>query len=138
MDTWSDGAFSTEPPDALRVARARRWKTVTVMERFDLRAGSSAATHAAVPAAWTVAAPEAPAWDANVVVPRRPGSFDGLLALGALSGSALAVGAGYLLGWTGTSATIAALVGLDVGVLVGAGAGTVLARHHRRLDASAD
>lgn len=110
---------------------------MTVMERFDIPAGSSVATHDAVPRAWAVAEPAAPERDASLVA-RRTSSFDGLLALGALTGSAVAVGFGYLLGWNGTSATIAALVGLDVGVLVGAGAGTVLARHHRRLDAPAD
>lgn len=101
---------------------------MTVMERFDLPTGSAADAHDVVPAAWSPTGPDTP----DAVVSRGASSFDGLLALGALTGSAVAGGFAYLVGWTGTAASVAALVGLDVGVLVGAGTGSVLARRHGR------
>lgn len=103
---------------------------MTVMERFDLPTGSPADARDGVPAAWSPPRPDTrePALDA--VVSRGASSFDGLLALGALAGSAVAGGFALLVGWTGTAASVAALVGLDVGVLVGAGTGSLLARRH--------
>lgn len=112
---------------------------MTVMERFGLPTGSLPDAHDVVPAAWSP--PRRDARDAapDAAQSQRGSSFDGLLALGALTGSAVAGGFAYLVGWTGSAASVAALVGLDVGVLVGAGTGSVLARRHvRRSDALAD
>lgn len=72
------------------------------------------------------------AWDAAAIVPPAS-SHSGLVAIGALAGSAAAVGVGAVVGWTGSTTTFAAMIGLDIGVLVGAAAGVVLGRHHARL-----
>lgn len=130
---------------------------MTVMERFELPTERVADQHVSTATSWspsagmrattrpattrpaTTARP-APArtddaplagWDPDETVP-PPASYAGLVGVGAVGGCAVATGLGALVGWTGGPLTFAALVGLDVGVLAGAGIGSLLARRRRR------
>jgi hypothetical protein len=59
-------------------------------------------------------------------------AHDGLLLVGAIGGLAAGSGLGALVGWPGTTVAVAAIIGLDVGLLLGAGVGSLLAgRDHR-------
>lgn len=97
-------------------------------------AATTAARHAAAPDVTTGPADDdaLTVWDAAAIVPPAS-SHSGLVAIGALAGSAAAVGVAAVVGWTGPTTTFAALIGLDIGVLVGAAAGAVLGRRHARL-----
>lgn len=117
---------------------------MTVMERFEVsseRVGSVAdRTIPRLPVS-DVLSPPVPAtagtasatWDGAAVVTPSSTSFGGLLGIGAAAGSAAGVGVGALIGATGPVLTFAALIGLDIGVLLGAGAGALLARRQRRV-----
>jgi hypothetical protein len=117
---------------------------VTVMERFEVSAerAASAAERTiprlpvtdvlSPPATLDKAGTASSTWDGAAVVAPTTGSYAGLLGIGAAAGSAAGVGVGAMVGATGPLLTFAALIGLDVGVLLGAGAGAMLARRHRR------
>ncbi|WP_211262478.1 hypothetical protein [Nitriliruptor alkaliphilus] len=113
------------------------------MERFEVsseRAGSIAdraipqrpVTGVLSPAVAPAASTASSSWDGAAVVVPASASYGGLLGIGAVAGSAAGVGVGALIGVTGPVLTFAALIGLDIGVLLGAGAGALLARRHRR------
>ncbi len=122
--------FELAPGDLGRAGSVGRWPAADVPAAGDTRS-TEASTSDPTPASVTTAAtsPAAP-----VSTPHRATSapFDGLMAVGAVGGSAVALIVAELAGLTGTTATVAVLVGLDVGVLVGAGAGGWLARRTAR------
>jgi hypothetical protein len=57
--------------------------------------------------------------------------WDGMVVLGAIGGSTAGLGVGAIAGWTSTSVSLAVLVGLDLGMLAGAGTSVLAARWFR-------
>lgn len=153
MGTGDVGCGSGPSPRAdaaaLRLA-TRKVQDVTVMERFGptTPAGPPAVATSAGPRG-AVGGPSTPeaatgvtdhsvdegAWDPSGPV-ARTSSYAGLLGIGAVAGVALGTTVGGVAGWSGTTLTVAALVGFDLGVLVGAGAGDLLARRARAATAA--
>jgi hypothetical protein len=55
-------------------------------------------------------------------------THEGLVLVGAIGGLAAGSGLGTLVGWPGTTVAVAAIVGLDVGLLLGAALGALRTR----------